>query len=150
MAFLTLKEAADYARFACAAYAVFEYEDPEEKDGEGNAIMGHCAATCGMCKPKGNTKTYATVIRCALRRQISKRQSTIAHSHAESHRTATCGVCKPRATWRPAPSSSGLRLSITCGWSACRHMCASRTLRAIKSSQDPWLELAPLPVECVR
>ena len=110
MAFLTLKEAADYARFACAAYAVFEYEDPDEKDGEGNAIMGHCAATCGICKPKGNTKTYATVIRSALCRHRSKQQGTNAHSHAESHRTATCGVCKSKGdretraiVTRPAP-----------------------------------------------
>jgi hypothetical protein len=63
VAFLTLKEAADYARFACAAYAVFQYEDPEERDDKGNAIEGHCAATCGVCEPKRNSKTYATVIR---------------------------------------------------------------------------------------
>ena len=60
VAFLTLKEAADYARFACAAYAVFEYEDKDDKD---NPIEGHCANTCGICKPKRDLKTYAMVIR---------------------------------------------------------------------------------------
>ena len=63
MAFLTLKEAADYARFACAAYAVFEYEDQDKMDDKGKPIEGHCAHTCGICKPKSNLKTYATVIR---------------------------------------------------------------------------------------
>jgi len=63
VAFLTLKEAADYARFACAAYAVFEYEDKDDKDDKGNPIEGHCANTCGVCKPKNDMKTYATVIR---------------------------------------------------------------------------------------
>ena len=96
MAFLTLKEAADYARFACAAYAVFEYEDPDEKDGKGNAIAGHCSATCGMCKPKGDMKTYATVIRLAFCRHISKQRGTKACTLAEWHCAATCGVCKPK------------------------------------------------------
>ena len=110
---MTLKEAADYARFACAAYAVFEFEDPDEKDDEGNPIMGHCAATCGMCKPKGNTKTYATVIRSALRRHISKQQGTNACVHAKPHRTATHSVCKPKGNTetpaifiRPSPPTT--------------------------------------------
>ncbi len=61
MAFLTLKEAADYARFACAAYAVFEHEDKDATDEDDNPIQD--AKTCGCCKPRHQLKTYATVIR---------------------------------------------------------------------------------------
>lgn len=63
MAFLTLKEAADYARFACAAYAVFEHEDKDTEDGDGNKVQGHDGKSCGCCCTGEQLKTYATVVR---------------------------------------------------------------------------------------
>lgn len=70
MAFLTLKEAADYARFACAAYAVFDYEDAEERDARGDPKPGaKCAQACTCCKSKDKLKSYGTVIRCFFRLQ---------------------------------------------------------------------------------
>ena len=64
VAFLTLKEAADYARFACAAYAVFEYEDKEERDEDGHPVLQKGVKICGAMNPKSKLKTYATVVRC--------------------------------------------------------------------------------------
>ena len=63
VAFLTLKEAADYARFACAAYAVFEYEDVEEKDEDGHPVLQKGVKICGAMKPTSKLKTYGTVVR---------------------------------------------------------------------------------------
>lgn len=63
VAFLTLKEAADYARFACAAYAVFEYEDVEERDDDGHPVLQKGVKICGAMNPKSKLKTYATVVR---------------------------------------------------------------------------------------
>ena len=64
MAFLTLKEAADYARFACAAYAVFEHEDKDKTDEDDNPIENQNPNAFGCCcKPRNQLKTYATVIR---------------------------------------------------------------------------------------
>ena len=63
VAFLTLKEAADYARFACAAYAVFEYEDKDERDEDGHPVLQKGVKICGAMNPKSKLKTYATVVR---------------------------------------------------------------------------------------
>ena len=63
VAFMTLKEAADYARFACAAYAVFEYEDVEGRDKDGHPVLQKGVKICGAMNPKSKLKTYATVVR---------------------------------------------------------------------------------------
>ena len=63
MAFLTLTEAADYARFACAAYAVFEHEDKDAVDENGEHTEGHDGQSCGCCNQKSNLRTYASVVR---------------------------------------------------------------------------------------
>ena len=64
VAFLTLKEAADYARFACAAYAVFEHENKDVMDDDGNKVEGRDGKSCGCCcTPGQQLKTYATVVR---------------------------------------------------------------------------------------
>lgn len=48
MAFYTLTEAADYARFACAAYAVVKYEDTREE--RKIRVPKKCCSTgCGCC-----------------------------------------------------------------------------------------------------
>ena len=67
MAFLTLTEAADYARFACAAYAVFEHEDKDVTDKDGDHTKGHDTQSCGCCQSKSNLRSYASVVRSGFK-----------------------------------------------------------------------------------